>query len=235
MTDDWIISPLEMREKTEIRQWCVSKSRLSHRVIFLHITAWNCTFQNCSYIISSSCVLHWNVVRKSGSGSSSQMISTDASVAYIWHGATFSLPSPTHLNSDARTIAQNYTAAWHQGDESVGIVVGSCSHSSSSSVMLSNEQLLSVTALYELAAWPDLKALGSQMKHPCCAFLIGLLQLPHKQMIIAHAGMGPVILNVDAQRGRLQQEQFMFFCSLQYRPCVKPSRDKFAQVADEGE
>lgn len=142
------------------------------------------------------------------------MISTDASMACIWHGAPFSLPSPTHLNSAARTIAHNYTATWHQGDESVGIAEGSRSHSSSSSVMLSNEQLLSVTALYELAAWPDLKALGSQMKHPRCAFLIGLLQLPRKQMIIAHAGMGPVILSIDTQRGRLLREQFTFFCAL---------------------
>lgn len=118
------------------------------------------------------------------------MISTDASVACIWHGAPFSLPSPTHLNSAARTIVHNYTAAWHQGDDSVGIAEGLRSHSSSSSVMLSNEQLLSVMALYELAAWPDLKALGSQMKHPRCAFLIGLMQLPRKHMIIAHAVWG---------------------------------------------
>lgn len=158
------------------------------------------------------------------------MISTDASVACIWHGAPFSLPSPTHLNSAARTIVHNYTAAWHQGDDSVGIAEGSRSHSSSSSVMLSNEQLLSVMALYELAAWPDLKALGSQMKHPRCAFLIGLMQLPRKHMIIAHAGLGPVILSIDTQRGRLQREQFTFFCSPQYRPFIKPSRGEFAQA-----
>lgn len=163
------------------------------------------------------------------------MISTDASVACIWHGAPFSLPSPTHLNSAVRTIAHNYTSAWRQGDESVGIAEGSRSYSSSSSVMLSNEQLLSVTALYELAAWPDLKALGSQMKHPRCAFLIGLLQLPRKQMIIAHAGMGPVILSIDTQRGRLQREQFTFFSSLQYRPFNKTSRGEFAQVVYTGE
>lgn len=163
------------------------------------------------------------------------MISTDASVACIWHGAPFSLPSPTHLNSAARTIAHNYTTAWHQGDESVGIAEGLRSHSSSSSVMLSNEQLLSVTALYELAAWPDLKAPGSQMKHPRCAFLIGLLQLPRKQMIIAHTGTGPVILSIDTQRGRLQREQFTFFSSLQYRPFNKTSRGEFAQAVHTGE
>lgn len=192
-----------MIKKTEIRQWCASKSWLSHWVTLFYITAWICAFRNCTYIIPSSCVLHLNVVRKSGCEGFSLMISTDASVACIWHDAPFSLPSPTHLNSASRTIAHNYTAAWHQEDESVGITEGPCSYSSSSSVMLSNEQLLSVTALYELAAWPELRALGSQIKHSRCAFLIGLLQLPRKQMIIAHAGMGPVILSIDTQRRRL--------------------------------
>lgn len=198
-----------MIEDIEIRQWCSSKSWLSHWVTYTLQS--ETVFQNYAYIIASSCVLHLNVVRESASGSAILMISTDVSVAWIWHGAPFFLPSPTHLNSAARTITHNYTAAWHQGDESVGITEGSRSHSSSSSVMLSNEQLLSVMALYELAAWPDLKALGSQMKHPRCAFLMGLLQLPHKQMIIACTGMGPVILSIDIQRGRLQREQFAFF------------------------
>lgn len=74
------------------------------------------------------------------------------------------------------------------------------------------------------------------MKHPCCAFLIGLLQLPRKQMIIVHTGMGPVILSIDTQRGRLQQELFTFFFhAFHYRPFIKLSRGKFAQAAYAGE